>query len=145
MSARGAWQNVFYLIPELPMQPNPVNWFEIYVQDMPRARRFYETVFQCRLEPRPMPEGVRGMEMLPFPARMSAAGAAGALVRMSGVASGGGGTLIYFACDDCAVELSRVVAAGGTVFRPKFSIGPNDWLAFATDTEGNLIGLRSTH
>ena len=28
------------------MNPNPVRWFEIYVQDMDRARKFYETVFQ---------------------------------------------------------------------------------------------------
>ena len=32
------------------MQANPVVWFEIYVQDMDRARAFYETVFDCRLE-----------------------------------------------------------------------------------------------
>jgi hypothetical protein len=25
---------------------NPVRWFEIYVEDMPRARRFYEAVFK---------------------------------------------------------------------------------------------------
>jgi predicted enzyme related to lactoylglutathione lyase len=24
---------------------NPVGWFEIYVDDMPRAKAFYETVF----------------------------------------------------------------------------------------------------
>jgi len=32
------------------MKANPVGWFEIYVQDMNRARRFYETVFQGKLE-----------------------------------------------------------------------------------------------
>lgn len=29
------------------MKPNPVGWFEIYVQDMPRAKAFYASVFQC--------------------------------------------------------------------------------------------------
>jgi uncharacterized protein len=28
---------------------NPVNWFEIYVQDMVRARSFYEAVFGVQL------------------------------------------------------------------------------------------------
>jgi predicted enzyme related to lactoylglutathione lyase len=28
------------------MLSNPVNWFEIYVQDMVRAKAFYEGVFQ---------------------------------------------------------------------------------------------------
>ncbi len=32
------------------MKPNPVVWFEIHVQDMARARKFYEAVFQCQLE-----------------------------------------------------------------------------------------------
>ena len=27
------------------MKMNPVNWFEIYVDDMPRAKAFYETLF----------------------------------------------------------------------------------------------------
>lgn len=32
------------------MNHNPVGWFEIYVQDMDRAKRFYELVFQVKLE-----------------------------------------------------------------------------------------------
>jgi predicted enzyme related to lactoylglutathione lyase len=27
---------------EAPMSANPVTWFEIYVEDMPRAKSFYE-------------------------------------------------------------------------------------------------------
>ena len=32
------------------MAENAVRWFEIYVQDMARARRFYETVLGVKLE-----------------------------------------------------------------------------------------------
>ena len=32
------------------MANNPVGWFEIYVQDMSRAKGFYESVFSTRLE-----------------------------------------------------------------------------------------------
>ncbi len=32
------------------MPHNAVAWFEIYVQDMERAKTFYETVFQVKLE-----------------------------------------------------------------------------------------------
>jgi len=35
---------------EREMQNNPVIWFEIYEQDMERAKRFYESVFQVKLE-----------------------------------------------------------------------------------------------
>ncbi|MFT3666044.1 VOC family protein [Piscinibacter sp.] len=126
------------------MKPNPVVWFEIYVQDMARARRFYEAVLRCTLEPLPMPEGeAGGMEMLSFPMDMNASGAGGMLVRMDGVSPGGGGTLVYFGCEDCAVEQSRVEAAGGRIHKPKFSIGPYGFCAVVVDSEGNCIGLHS--
>jgi predicted enzyme related to lactoylglutathione lyase len=32
------------------MEFNPVSWFEIYVQDMARATKFYETVLEVKLE-----------------------------------------------------------------------------------------------
>ena len=32
------------------MKTNPVGWFEIYVEDMTRAKAFYEGVFETRLE-----------------------------------------------------------------------------------------------
>jgi len=37
------------------MNPNPVDWFEIHVQDMNRAKAFYETVFQVTLQQLPAP------------------------------------------------------------------------------------------
>ena len=33
------------------MERNPVGWFEIYVQDMDRARQFYEVVLGTALAP----------------------------------------------------------------------------------------------
>ena len=128
------------------MKPNPVAWFEIYVQDMSRAKVFYETVFQSeltRMTP-PNPDAFGEMEMLTFPSSMSDYGAAGALVKMPGCPSGGS-TLVYFACDDCGVEAARAVAAGGSLFKPKISIGEHGWIALVRDTEGNLLGLHSMH
>ena len=126
------------------MKPNPVVWFEIYVQDMPRAQAFYEQVFQCKLTPLGAPSSdTQGMQMLAFPGDMSTMGASGTLCRIDGVPSGGGGTLVYFACDDCAVEQGRVEAAGGQVSKPKFSIAPHGHIALVIDTEGNCIGLHS--
>lgn len=121
------------------MQHNPVRWFEIYVQDMDRARRFYEAVLDVRLGRLPGPD----LEMWTFPMFPDQPGTGGALVRASGVASGGNGTLVYFSCEDCAVEAARVVPAGGRLQRQKMSIGPYGFVALAVDTEGNLVGLHS--
>lgn len=125
------------------MTPNPVVWFEIYVQDMPRAKRFYETVLGTKLEPLQDPGGESEMMAFPMSEGGGGAGAAGALVRMAGVPSGGGGTMVYFGCADCATEAGRVAAAGGRVERPKFQIGPHGFIALAVDTEGNMFGLHS--
>ena len=121
------------------MKPNPVGWFEIYVQDMPRAKKFYEAVFQLKLEKLDSP----GMEMWAFPMQPERTGAGGSLVRMEGMRSGGGGTLVYFGCDDCAVEAERAGKAGGQIQREKMSIGEYGFIALVTDTESNTIGLHS--
>ena len=125
---------------------NPVGWFEIYVSDMARARTFYETVLNIQMQPLPNPDGMDGgFEMLMFPSDMEnqVPGSGGTLCRMDGFTPGAGGTLIYFSCEDCGVEASRAAAAGGQVFREKFSIAPYGSIALILDTEGNMIGLHS--
>jgi len=125
--------------------PNPVVWFEIYVQDMQRAKTFYESVFQVKLEGLNTPVSMSGsdMEMYSFPMAMDRTGAGGALVKMKDVPSGGGGTLVYFSCADCAVEAARAAKNGGKLHREKFSIGEYGYIALVEDTEGNMIGLHS--
>lgn len=123
------------------MIKNPVGWFEIYVQDMSRAKKFYETVLGVVLANLESPSDE--LEMQSFPMNMEAGGASGALARMEGCPSGGMGTLVYFSCEDCAVEASRVAGAGGKLCKPKMAIGEYGFIALVTDTEGNMIGLHS--
>jgi len=129
------------------MRSNPVVWFEIYVQDMQRARSFYEAVLEQKLERMPPPTAEMNTEMWAFPADKESAhtsyGACGMLVKMEGFPSAGGGTLVYFGCRDCAVEASRVVPNGGTIVREKMSIGEHGHIVLARDTEGNMIGFHS--
>jgi predicted enzyme related to lactoylglutathione lyase len=121
------------------MARNAVGWFEIYVQDMERAKAFYESVFRRRLDR--LESG--DLEMWAFRMEQGEPGTAGALVRANGMPSGGNSTLVYFMCDDCAVEAARVEESGGKLFRDKFSIGEYGFVALALDTEGNMIGLHS--
>lgn len=118
---------------------NAISWFEIYVQDMTRAKAFYQSVFACTLQR--LNSG--DVEMWSFPSEMDTYGAGGALVRMAGLPSGGNSTLVYFSCDDCAVEAARIVPSGGQIQKPKFSIGEYGFIALGFDTEGNMIGLHS--
>ena len=121
------------------MTSNPVGWFEIYVQDMARARKFYEAVLEVTLEKL----ADTGLDMWNFPMSRDGMGAAGALVRMEGVPSGGNSTIVYFHCTDCADEESRVVPAGGKIHKAKFAIGQYGFIALVVDCDGNMIGLHS--
>ena len=124
------------------MTNNPVGWFEIYVQDMERAQKFYESVLNVKLE-KLSPPGASDIEMRAFPMGMDRPGASGALSKMSGFPSGGNSTLVYFSCVDCAVEASRVASSGGRIQSEKTSIGEYGFFALAFDTEGNMFGLHS--
>jgi uncharacterized protein len=118
---------------------NPFRWVEIYVQEMNRAKKFYESVLGLKLEK--LDSG--DLEIWAFPMKGDKVGAGGALVKMEGVSSGAGGTISYFGCDDCAVEAARVVKSGGKIHKEKFPIGQYGFIALAFDTEGNMFGLHS--
>jgi hypothetical protein len=118
---------------------NPVGWFEIYVNDMPRAKAFYEAVLDVKLNRLEANE----LEMWSFPGTHEYYGAPGALVHMPGFPAGANSVLVYFSCTDCAVQAQRAADHGGQVQKPKTAIGPYGFIALVTDTEGNLIGLHS--
>lgn len=127
---------------------NPVNWFEIYVQDLPRARKFYEKVLGVEMEEMAAPAEAQEEEgpvfqMLGFPFSNGEPNTSGALVKAGGMESGGNSTMVYFTCDDCSVEESRVGTAGGKLLKGKFSIGQYGYCSICMDTEGNTFGLHS--
>ena len=129
------------------MKSNPVVHFENYLKDIARAKAYYEAVIDNQIEPMPNPTPEVDMDMWFFPMDkengMSSYGSGGMLVKMEGFAPGGGGTLVYFGCDDCAEQASRAAAHGGSVFQEKTAIGEHGFCALARDTEGNLIGFHS--
>jgi predicted enzyme related to lactoylglutathione lyase len=129
---------------------HPVNWFEIYTNDIERAKKFYATVLQTKFHDCEMPCGGKMSIFMPFDWNEVKEGecdkipnAGGALAQMENVKPGPGGTVVYFQCEDCQVEQDRVEAAGGKVAAPKFSIGENGFCAVCIDTEGNCFGLHS--
>lgn len=122
---------------------NPVCWFEIYVQDMERAKSFYQAVFKTTLEELPSPDPDLEMWCFPGLGCQDQPGCPGALCKMKDKDSGGGGTIVYFSCRDCAEEEARVVPAGGSVHLPKMAIGEHGHISLVIDPEGNMIGLHS--
>lgn len=122
---------------------NPVVWFEIYTNNIQRAKKFYETVFKIQLSVLPTP-GDMPLQMFAFPSNMESKNmASGALVYMEGFKAGGNSTIVYFYSKDCAIEEARIEGAGGSIFRNKMSIGDYGFITLALDTEGNMIGIHS--
>ncbi len=122
---------------------NPFVWVEIYVEDISRAQKFYETVLQIEMVSMQAPGEFGDLEMLSFPWAQGESNISGALCKTSEMKPGAGGTLVYFTCEDCAFETSRVESAGGQVIQEKFSIGEHGFCSVVMDSEGNTIGFHS--
>lgn len=122
---------------------NPFTWVEIYVEDMSRAQKFYESILQINMVSMQTPGEFGDLEMISFPWAEGGSNISGALCKTSHVKPGTGGTMVYFTCDDCSVEESRVENAGGKVLQVKMPIGDYGFCSVVMDTEGNSIGLHS--
>ncbi len=118
---------------------NPVNWFEIAVSDMNRAKKFYESVFGNELVELQM--GPQLMAM--FPSVEDATNCSGALVKADDYKPTTEGAKIYFTCDDVNHEADLVSKNGGQIVVPKMSLGEFGFMAMFIDTEGNMVGLHS--
>lgn len=132
-----AKQTIF--MEKLSASTNALNWFEIPVSDMNRARKFYETVFDVALTQVDM----MGMEMAMFPSQPPHSG--GSLVRSPQHIPSTTGCVIYLNGNpDLGRILERIPAAGGTITLPKTHINEETgYMAFFLDTEGNSMGLHS--
>jgi predicted enzyme related to lactoylglutathione lyase len=120
---------------------NSLNWFEISVSDIKRAKKFYETVFGIEMQEQEM----MGMKMAFFPYKDMNAKVSGALVQSDMHKPSTDGAKIYLnANPDLANALSKIEAAGGKVVMPKTRISDDvGCMAFFIDTEGNNVGLHS--
>jgi uncharacterized protein len=121
-------------------QENSLNWFEIPVKDMKRAKKFYETIFGIKMDEMNM----MGMDMAFFPFEPGNGKATGGLVKSKQHKPSLSGCKIYLnANPDLKKALAKVAKAGGKVTMPKTKIDEFGHMAFFVDTEGNSIALHS--
>ena len=120
---------------------NTINWFEISVSDMSRAKKFYETNFSVKLDETEM----MGMKMAFFPSENMSGKVSGGLVQGPMHKPSLDGAKIYFNGNpDLSEALSKIEAAGGKVTMPKTKISDDiGYMAFFIDTEGNGVALHS--
>lgn len=118
---------------------NAINWFEIPVTDMGRAKKFYESVLGVELALNNMDNA----EMAWFPMEQNATGATGSLIKAETYEPSYKGSMVYFSVESIEKALEQVNKGGGKTLNPKMSIGEFGFVAHFEDTEGNRVALHS--
>lgn len=119
--------------------PNPVNWFEIPVTDLQRAKAFYEAVLGYELSLQEMGP----MKMAWFPAERGAPFATGSLVQAESYTPSRAGSIVYFSTPSIERALEAVEGAGGAIINGKTPIGEFGFVAHFEDSEGNRVALHA--
>src|SRR5690606_17230286 len=120
-----------------------ISWFEIPTSDINRAQKFYETIFEIKMDELEF----EGIKMRMFPLKDPMNGVGGALVQTDGFhkPSKTDGPLIYLNGNpDLQKVLDRVEGAGGSVEQAKTEISPEyGFMGIMIDSEGNRIALHN--
>jgi len=125
------------------MKKNIICWFEIYVKDIHRARKFYTKVLGEKIN-----EVVEApkLKIASFATGKDSSIVSGALIEMEGTKAGDEkavNTIVYFPTDDCTASEKKVLEAGGKILRSKFPVDAPGYCSLCTDPEGNPIGFFS--
>ena len=124
----------------MPSHANPVNWFEIPVANMARAKKFYEDVLAIEIVESEMGPNKMGW----FPMEMGKTGAPGTLIQGDGYKPSHEGSLVYLHVDKIDPTLDAINDAGGKTLMPRLDIGQYGFVAHFEDTEGNRVALHES-
>ena len=121
---------------------NSLNWFEIPVVDVNRAKTFYERIFDIQMETVDMMK----MIMVMFPSSEVPNGKVnGALVKSDFHKPSAEGAIIYLNANPRIQDVvDRIEPNGGKIIMPKTQISEEiGYMAFFLDTEGNQVALHA--
>lgn len=125
--------------------PAPIVHFEIQVSDPERAKSFYKDVFDWKIEKLEGTDfyGVwTGRSKYP---NGSVVGLDGGLSLKEGDRPAHDSALNAFLCtveiNDIEATLKKIMAAGGTIIKPKYVLPQVGWLATCADPDGNQFSL----
>ncbi len=125
---------------------NAITWFEIPVIDTKRAKKFYETVLDIKMETRSVGETDEEMTFFPFEPgiiRATSGLVSGALTKNNFYKPSKDGTVVYLnAFPKIQPVIDRIEPAGGKIILPKTKIQAG-FIARFVDSEGNIMGLHA--
>ena len=117
--------------------------FEIHVDDIERAKKFYGEVFGWSFQ------DWTDFAGMPYFGAVTGddqeLGINGALMQRKGPAPERNQPLNGFACTmgvtDYDVTEAKILKSGGTVAMPKYALPQMAWQGYYVDTEGNIFGI----
>lgn len=124
----------------MPSHANPVNWFEIPVTDLARAKSFYEASLGIEIVETEMGPNKMGW----FPMEMGTPGAPGTLIQGDAYKPSHDGSLVYLHVDKIDPTLEAIGKAGGKTLVPRTDIGQHGFIAHFEDSEGNRVALHES-
>ena len=122
-------------------KPNPVIYFEIPVNDLNRAEKFYKNVMNLEFEK----EIIDNYEMALFPFSDEEKGISGALAKGDVYKPTKNGVIIYFRTDNIDETLRKVIEQNGKILYQKVKNEKYGfYVAEFEDSEGNRIAIQET-
>ena len=122
-----------------------VQHFEIAVDDIGRAKKFYESLFGWKTMEMPMPQGGVYVALQTGPVdekhKPKEPGYIGGGMFKRDAHLPMGGTTVAITIQDLDATIEKVKTAGGTIMMGKTEIMGMGFYAYMKDTEGNVIGL----
>ena len=112
-------------------------YFEIPVNDIERAMKFYTSVFDCNFTH----DVIHKNEMALFPFNKKNTGISGALAKGEIYSPSITGTLIYLDTENIDETLCKITSNGGEILFPKTPVGDTGYVAEFKDCEGNRVAL----
>ncbi len=123
---------------------NRPTYFEIHVDDLDRAKKFYSEVFGWKFDK--WENKVAGAkEYYRITTGSEEVGIDGGMLKRMGPVPAESMTVnsfvITISVANIDESISKVEKAGGILAMPKFGMPETGWVAYYKDTEGNIFGL----
>ena len=126
------------------MSMRPVH-FEIQVDDIARAKKFYTDVFGWEFMEWPMPGSEPYIGVMTAPKDSKEPGINGGMLKRPCPApkpeQGTNAYITTMQVENFDKIAEKILAAGGKVAMPKFAIANMAWQGYFLDTEGNTFGI----
>jgi predicted enzyme related to lactoylglutathione lyase len=119
--------------------------FEIYADDLDRAKKFYSDVFGWEYTDWSGVTGTPYFGVMTAPQGSTEPGINGGMMKRIGPAPVEGQAVTGFVStiqvENIDESISKIENAGGRVALAKYNLGDMAWQAYYKDTEGNIFGI----